>query len=621
MSAAQVQPAAHADPASKQHKKQNPIGSWFVKKFGRRNSEAGSSIPSATYPSDQKPSKIKEPRNRRTSHLANTTNPPSNASPARTLDGLPSFAADGAQGLASTLTVPASPSAANFGTLPPQLASLPQQEPLGTLGFTPNHELGPASASRLASPAIPAHALPSHQLDPAIPATGLAPPASDMTTPRAPHTALALAPHLVPSADYAASSTANNPNDLGTNADDDDDDRRSSSDSDVSSRDGFDRHSIGNRTMDTGKSRASTKPTTLMSLDTREAHFLPTAHIAQARQSDGSSSTQATSTGTSTAGATAVQFAPPPPTRIGNGTRAYSAINDETGSFVNVPSLSRHHPSNNPQPLAMPPDNASVLTLASSTAAHSYAGAASSRSYGHAHASSLGGARSIGGSLMGDRRNSSDTYASLMALPPLSRRGSDSSSRTRESVAASATGQSSAQAMYPAAYVGGPGAPSDRISIHRTPSQRTVATQRSIPLSGTASNPALNTYNGSSRFDAALVAMGTAAAAVATTASDEATKDAQATLPPPQRQLDDEKAPAEAAANEASKEASEGPVRAAGGEEGQDATELLEAQASNIAASEHDDNKAGSPSFFSSSAPPVDDDDKLHLPGGPAISP
>lgn len=137
----------------------------------------------------------------------------------------------------------------------------------------------------------------------------------------------------------------------------------------------------------------------------------------------------------------------------------------ENNPYTNVPAISRPHPSNNPAPSGVPPDNASVLTLASSTAAQSIGGAASSR--GHYHAPSLGGARSIGGSLMGERRNSADTSASLMAIPPTSRRGSDESTRTGwESVAASATGLNSAQAMTASASttnVAGPGAPPDRV--------------------------------------------------------------------------------------------------------------------------------------------------------------
>lgn len=205
------------------------------------------------------------------------------------------------------------------------------------------------------------------------------------------------------------------------------------------------------------------------------------AHIAQFRHGDplATSSPRVASLRDTASGRgeAAVQFVAPPLGRSASGTivalPGQAAPPEEMAPYVNVPSHSRHHPSNNPAPSAIPPDNASLLTLASSTAAHSLGGAASSRGHGHQYTSSLGGARSIGGSLMGERRNSSDTYASVKALPPLSRRGSDSSSRTgRESVAASATGQNSAQAMLAGAGAGAgagvaavaaPGAPADRI--------------------------------------------------------------------------------------------------------------------------------------------------------------
>lgn len=112
-----------------------------------------------------------------------------------------------------------------------------------------------------------------------------------------------------------------------------------------------------------------------------------------------------------------------------------------------------------------------MLTLASSTAAASLGGNSASiyskgGGHGHGQTPSLGGARSIGGQsiggqsfMEGGRRNSSDTYASVKALPPLSRRGSDASNRTgKESVAASATGMNSAQAMTASG-----GAPSERM--------------------------------------------------------------------------------------------------------------------------------------------------------------
>lgn len=259
------------------------------------------------------------------------------------------------------------------------------------------------------------------------------------------------------------------------------------------------RDSVDNRTMDTSKSRASTKPTTLMSMDTREnvqgGSYTPMAQIAQHRHGDMQSSHQhrvvssrSGESGNNTL--SSIQFASAPPMgRTQSGTIVQlpgQGEPPEEMAYAHVPTVSRPHPANNPNPSGIPADNASVLTLASSTAAASIGGgAASSRGHQSHAAQSFGGARSIGGSLMGDRRNSSDTYASVKALPPLSRRGSDASARTGMSIAASATGRSSAQAMMGTSIgaPSGPGAPGDRISIHRTPSQKTIATQLSIPLS------------------------------------------------------------------------------------------------------------------------------------------
>lgn len=235
------------------------------------------------------------------------------------------------------------------------------------------------------------------------------------------------------------------------------------------------RDSLDNRTMDTGKSRASTKPTTLMSMDSPETGpgYAPMAQIAQHRHGDLSSSNgrmsshRGNNTGNEVYG-TSIQFVPQPPLgRTASGTIVQLPGSVEEVPYANVPTLSRPHPSNNPIPSGIPADNASMLTLASSTAAASIGGGAAS-SRGHSHATpSLGGARSIGGSLMGERRNSSDTYASVKALPPLSRRGSDESTRTGKSIAASATGRSSAQAMMNPSgtnlVTAGPGAPYDRI--------------------------------------------------------------------------------------------------------------------------------------------------------------
>ncbi|PWN19730.1 hypothetical protein BCV69DRAFT_283836 [Microstroma glucosiphilum] len=299
---------------------------------------------------------------------------------------------------------------------------------------------------------------------------------------------------------------------------------------DVDSTEGFRRRdSSDTRTVDTGK---STKPTTLMSLETREnTGHSGLAQIAQYRHGDQSSPTSNNSAAArAAAGSPSIQFASSPTASRTTTSGAVPLVNlpgyndpmEET-PYTNVPAISRPHPSNNPTPSGIPPDNASVLTLASSTAAQSIGGPASVRqggagAAGHHYTPSLAGARSIGGSLMGDRRNSSDTYASMRALPPLSRRGSDASTRTgRDSVAPSATGLTSANAMtgmlsggnasssniaMPAstsAYTSGAGAPADRMGIKRTDSQRTVATQHSIPYSLSTSNHAAFMNSGAER--------------------------------------------------------------------------------------------------------------------------
>ncbi|CEH16536.1 hypothetical protein CBOM_06476 [Ceraceosorus bombacis] len=164
--------------------------------------------------------------------------------------------------------------------------------------------------------------------------------------------------------------------------------------------------SLGARTADTGKhSRASTKPTTLMSYEGRDGGAPSLAGIATHRHGDAAPSAPGAASATPV-----ISFVDPSISVPGADEPASSE------PFISVPALSRPHPSNNPAPGAIPPDNASVLTLASSTAAASIGagtGYAASSRHGHAHAPSLGGARSIGGSLMGERRNSSDTYASL----------------------------------------------------------------------------------------------------------------------------------------------------------------------------------------------------------------
>ncbi|PWN41170.1 hypothetical protein IE81DRAFT_183381 [Ceraceosorus guamensis] len=305
--------------------------------------------------------------------------------------------------------------------------------------------------------------------------------------------------------------------------------------------------SLGARTADTGKhSRASTKPTTLMSYEGRDGAAPSLAGIATHRHGDATSSAPGAASATPV-----ISFVDPSISVPGADEPASSE------PFISVPALSRPHPSNNPAPGAIPPDNASVLTLASSTAAASIGagtGYAASSRHGHAHAPSLGGARSIVGSLMGERRNSSDTYASVKALPPQSRRGSDSSMRTgKESIPASATGLNSANAMLvggagssAASFrdantqssplvtaSGGPGAPGDRISMQRTPSQRTIATQLSIPLStsiGAGAGLAVPNASGSSSSNAASTATSGPTSPTTPQVTNNSASDGQAAL-------------------------------------------------------------------------------------------
>lgn len=470
--------------------KKNSIGSWFSKKFGRRASDAALSpsvnhaAAGGTVPARRGVRKGSDDKGK-TATLPNINGGAqgSSAKGNNVVGGgqQPQFAAaftsNQAHGLANTLTVPNNDAPAHGRlTPPPQLDGIPTQEPLGAIDLprSPRPDTASIQESGALSPSTVAYEKPlEHGTSGANEVA-----ATSGTTPVSESARVTGAAAPIPGA-----TIANPP--ISTHSIEADTDDESS----LAGRD-----SIGNRTMDTSKSRASTKPTTLMSMETREATILPTTHIAGHRQSSGEDSfgtSPRLSTGPREG--SAIQFASDSLPRSGSGQIVNSSsLAGEGGStFINVPTHSRHHPNNNPHPSAIPADNASVLTLASSTAGMSLGGASRS----HYHAPSLGGARSIGGSLMGDRRNSSDTYASLKALPPLSRRGSDSSSRTRDSVAASSTGQNSQQAMYaPSGTFAGPGAPSDRVSLHRTPSQKTVATQLSVPLSTSASNPALQAY-------------------------------------------------------------------------------------------------------------------------------
>ncbi|TKY90625.1 hypothetical protein EX895_000623 [Sporisorium graminicola] len=475
--------------------KKNSIGSWFSKKFGKRPNEAA--LDSNGTSSNGRPGTgaggtvpTRRGAAREDDRLKTATLPNINGAgaqrasvPGQQAQFNPAFTPNQAHGLANTLTVPSNGGQAQGRlTPPPRLEGIPTQEPLGAIDLprSPRPDAGAALAHQSSGALSPSTVTYDKPLEPVLPNANdtLTHPNTDLDH----HSEQASGPGAAAAIRTAiisdAPTTAASANDHDTD-----------NDSSLTGRD-----SIGNRTMDTSKSRASTKPTTLMSLDTREPTVLPTTHIAQPRQSGGDDSFgNSARLSTGPREGSAIHFAAHDSvSRSGSGQMGNGSAAGEGGStFINVPTYSRPHPNNNPHPSAIPADNASILTLASSTAGMSLGGASRS----HHHVPSLGGARSIGGSLMGDRRNSSDTSASLKALPPLSRRGSDSSSRTRDSFLASSTGQTSHQAMYaPTGVYAAPGAPSDRVSLHRTPSQKTVATQLSVPLSTSASNAALNAY-------------------------------------------------------------------------------------------------------------------------------
>ncbi|SJX60415.1 uncharacterized protein SRS1_11753 [Sporisorium reilianum f. sp. reilianum] len=473
--------------------KKNSIGSWFSKKFGKRPSEAalasnesssngrsGAGVAAGGTVSARKGAASEDDQTK-TATLPNINGGgaqrASVAGQQSQFD--PAFTPNQAHGLANTLTVQSNDGPAHGRlTPPPQLDGIPSQEPLGAIDLprSPRPDTGAVLAEQNASSVSPSTVTYDKPLQPVVPSDNDATELQRTSDRPASTGAAAAIPTAIISSIPTTAASVTEPD--------------TDNDSSLTGRD-----SIGNRTMDTSKSRASTKPTTLMSLDTREPTVLPTTHIAQPRQSGGDDSFgNSARLSTGPREGSSIHFAPHDSvSRSGSGqiVNGGGGAGEGASTFINVPTHSRPHPNNNPHPSAIPADNASILTLASSTAGMSLGGASRSQH----HAPSLGGARSIGGSLMGDRRNSSDTSASLKALPPLSRRGSDSSSRTRDSFLASSTGQTSHQAMYAASGVyAAPGAPSDRVSLHRTPSQKTVATQLSVPLSTSASNAALNAY-------------------------------------------------------------------------------------------------------------------------------
>ncbi|KAI0676849.1 hypothetical protein C8Q78DRAFT_999820 [Trametes maxima] len=110
---------------------------------------------------------------------------------------------------------------------------------------------------------------------------------------------------------------------------------------------------------------ASTKPTTLLSVDLTGGM----AHIAQAPPTPTSQGHRVQphirthSSGPSSGSITFSAIPPPSPT---SASRPSSGNSGSRGATLTAPLYTTHHPRNNPRPSSPPPDDASVLTLASS---------------------------------------------------------------------------------------------------------------------------------------------------------------------------------------------------------------------------------------------------------------
>ncbi|OSC99158.1 hypothetical protein PYCCODRAFT_1395594 [Trametes coccinea BRFM310] len=113
---------------------------------------------------------------------------------------------------------------------------------------------------------------------------------------------------------------------------------------------------------------ASTKPTTLLSVDLTGGM----AHIAQAPPTPTTPGhripphIRTHSSGPSAGSITFSAIPPPSPTSASRPSSGYSGAVGSRGATLTAPLYTSHHPRNNPRPSSPPPDDASVLTLASS---------------------------------------------------------------------------------------------------------------------------------------------------------------------------------------------------------------------------------------------------------------
>lgn len=249
------------------------------------------------------------------------------------------------------------------------------------------------------------------------------------------------------------------------------------------------------------------------------------AHAHRHRLSS-SSSTSSISLTPSTSAGISTSLAPDSPS---------SALHASSG-LIGIPSHTRAHPRNNPHPAQPPPDNASVLTLASSSFAPSFIGSTGGdskttagrdgagrnswtggglgglRAWSTKQARSLGGGgggRSLAG--VGGADGAADEDASVRALPG-SRRNSEESLGGRSTwsaaIGASGTGRGGtsvrSRPLEDEAGAGaGPGAAGESVSRDRRSSLRTVETSPEAKEGGTEADEVKHLAEVSSREAAA----------------------------------------------------------------------------------------------------------------------
>lgn len=183
----------------------------------------------------------------------------------------------------------------------------------------------------------------------------------------------------------------------------------------------------------TFKSYASTKPTTLFSIDSggganRIAVVPGTGGIPASFPTSTSGHSLSPMSQSTSSGPGITFSAVPPSTPLSIINSPYQNSNTDSLAIesAQVPRHTIAHPRNNPHPASPPPDNASMLTLASSSFAPSFS---PSRYTGGGGGASLSGLRA--------RRFEADEDASVRALAP-SRRASDESLGSRSTWSAQA---------------------------------------------------------------------------------------------------------------------------------------------------------------------------------------